>query len=419
MDKVGLWSATTLRRIFEEFKHVSILSLLQIVLISSQQSFHPRKELLPFYRYIRIDFLSYYGAEYFCPVSLLRVYGLTQMEEWKSDVWKAEWEASRGDVGTISEPSVITLEGRPTSSTTNDSAVTNNTESLAITRETTPPNSADPSSTELTEAKAPHTPILEHVVLATPDISIVGTSITTTAAVKEDQAVPLENVHTAPPTRSTPSTSDLSREANEPVIRPVNGHFDAPQSTEAENTTREASSASLTSVEAHTTSSTTSTSTSISGAPIESPQTIIRTVSTTIVLSAATPSASPSSVIPSGESIYRMIINRLNVLEANQTLYAKYLEEQGRMVNIRMERLEEDIGRLGGIVSRRLCRQYFWLTATQVTSQQQHVSKMLQVHRNELKYKQDQLAQQVESLAHEVCCRVEYATNCLIFLSRS
>ncbi len=98
-----------------------------------------------------------------------------------------------------------------------------------------------------------------------------------------------------------------------------------------------------------------------------------------------------------------MIINRLNVLEANQTLYAKYLEEQGRMVSIRMERLEEDIGRLGGIVSRRLCRQYFWLTATQVTSQQQHVSKMLQGHRNELEYKQDQLAQQVESLAHEVC----------------
>jgi hypothetical protein len=352
MDKVGLWSAITLRRIFEEFRPVSILNLLQIVLISSQQSFHPHKELLPFYRYIRIDFLSYYGTEYFCPVSLLRVYGLTQMEEWKSDVWKAEWEASQGDVGTISEPSVITLEGRLTSSITNDSAGTNSSEFPTITGETTPPNSADPSPMESIEAEAPPTPILEHVVPATPDISIVGTGITTTAAVKEDQAIPLEIVRTAPPTHSTTSTSDLNRETNESVIRPAEVDVDAlrpPQFTEAEHTTREASSASLTSVEIHPTSSITSTSASVSSPPIESPQTIIRTVSTTIVLSAATPSA--SSIIPSGESIYRMIINRLNGLEANQTLYAKYFEEQGKMVNIRMERLEEDIGRLGGIVS--------------------------------------------------------------------
>ncbi|KZS93724.1 Sad1/UNC-like protein, partial [Sistotremastrum niveocremeum HHB9708] len=49
------------------------------------QTFHPIVELRPFYRYMRIDFLSNYGNEYFCPVSLLRVYGLTQMEEWKWD----------------------------------------------------------------------------------------------------------------------------------------------------------------------------------------------------------------------------------------------------------------------------------------------------------------------------------------------
>ncbi|PWZ00007.1 hypothetical protein BCV70DRAFT_200180 [Testicularia cyperi] len=34
-----------------------------------------------FFRYIRIDFLEHFGSEYYCPVSLLRVYGLTPMEE--------------------------------------------------------------------------------------------------------------------------------------------------------------------------------------------------------------------------------------------------------------------------------------------------------------------------------------------------
>lgn len=49
-----------------------------------------------------------------------------------------------------------------------------------------------------------------------------------------------------------------------------------------------------------------------------------------------------------------MIMNRLTMLEGNQTLYARYVEEQGRMVNVRLERMEEDIGRLGGTVSTRV-----------------------------------------------------------------
>ena len=36
-----------------------------------------------FFRYIRIDFLEHFGSEFYCPVSLLRVYGITEMEEFK------------------------------------------------------------------------------------------------------------------------------------------------------------------------------------------------------------------------------------------------------------------------------------------------------------------------------------------------
>lgn len=35
-----------------------------------------------FFRYVRIDFLEHYGSEYYCPISLLRVYGLTQMDDY-------------------------------------------------------------------------------------------------------------------------------------------------------------------------------------------------------------------------------------------------------------------------------------------------------------------------------------------------
>ncbi|PWN28990.1 hypothetical protein BDZ90DRAFT_218164, partial [Jaminaea rosea] len=38
-----------------------------------------------FFRYVRIDFMEYYGNEYYCPLSLLRVYGLTQLDHFRRE----------------------------------------------------------------------------------------------------------------------------------------------------------------------------------------------------------------------------------------------------------------------------------------------------------------------------------------------
>ena len=43
-------------------------------------------------RYLRIEFLSHYGNEYYCPISLLRVHGKTMMDDYRADV-----KASRGE----------------------------------------------------------------------------------------------------------------------------------------------------------------------------------------------------------------------------------------------------------------------------------------------------------------------------------
>src|ERR1700729_2529611 len=34
-------------------------------------------------RYLRIEFVSHYGNEYYCPLSLLRVHGQRMLESWK------------------------------------------------------------------------------------------------------------------------------------------------------------------------------------------------------------------------------------------------------------------------------------------------------------------------------------------------
>ncbi|GAA6046711.1 hypothetical protein JCM3770_003129 [Rhodotorula araucariae] len=44
----------------------------------------------PFCRYIRVEFLSHFGSEYYCPVSLLRVYGYTQLEAFRESERKAK-----------------------------------------------------------------------------------------------------------------------------------------------------------------------------------------------------------------------------------------------------------------------------------------------------------------------------------------
>ena len=43
-------------------------------------------------RYLRIEFLTHYGSEYYCPVSLVRVHGKTMMEEYKHDMESLQGE---------------------------------------------------------------------------------------------------------------------------------------------------------------------------------------------------------------------------------------------------------------------------------------------------------------------------------------
>ncbi|RDW78766.1 Sad1/UNC domain protein [Aspergillus mulundensis] len=53
-------------------------------------------------RYLRIEFLTHYGHEYYCPLSLIRVHGTTMLEEYKHD-----GEASRAEeevAGEVAEP---------------------------------------------------------------------------------------------------------------------------------------------------------------------------------------------------------------------------------------------------------------------------------------------------------------------------
>jgi hypothetical protein len=57
-------------------------------------------------RYLRIEFLTHYGNEYYCPLSLIRVHGTTMMEQFRRDE-----EEARGD-DDFAEP-IEAAEGEP------------------------------------------------------------------------------------------------------------------------------------------------------------------------------------------------------------------------------------------------------------------------------------------------------------------
>ncbi|CAG7854924.1 Uncharacterized protein slp1 {ECO:0000250/UniProtKB:Q12232} AltName: Full=SUN-like protein 1 {ECO:0000250/UniProtKB:Q12232}; Flags: Precursor [Serendipita indica DSM 11827] len=333
------------------------------------QSFHPQKELLRFYRYLRVEFLSYYGKEYFCPVSLLRVYGLTQMEEWKSDLWKAEWEASQAaSIDAVTkepEDTVIILGAGSLSASASSGYHIPSTDSA--------PSTTSESSQTSQESKDPP----QRVESASSENKTAGSR-----AITESLHEIPSTSHPIPATggtlQSQPTESRETSESQETSLRQT-------QSSDGHHVVEEVPTSSDEKVSSTPPPTTSTPATSAENGYNEPTTSVVtRTVSTTIILSAATPSS--STAIPNGESVYRMIMNRISSLEANQTLYARYVEEQGRSVNIRLELIEEDIGRLGAVM----------------TSQQQRIKKMFERHRIDTERAHNQLAAQVEHLAHEV-----------------
>ncbi|KAG8815532.1 hypothetical protein FRC17_000674 [Serendipita sp. 399] len=356
--------------------------------IRGVQSFHPQKDLPSFYRYIKVDFMNYYGAEYYCPVSLLRVYGLTQMEEWKSDVWKAEWEASQASIAAIG----ISASQATLSSSNAGHSGTDNDTTHRSTAENEPNGGSDPSTANNTEKEVNNTKEITTAEVKNAPLETRQDSSTSVIPSSHE-------AHRSTKMEQSSASSDKTTLTAAPGSQATDGH-DVATNTDSGSTTYASTGAESTTSVGSTSSETITKTSEGALSDGKTLQTVTKVVSTTIVLSSATPPASTGVVVSSGESIYRIIINRLANLEANQTLYARYVEEQGRMVNTRLERMEEDIGRLGAIVA----------------SQQRNVAKMIEKHKAEIEYAQEQLAAQVDHLSHEVMLEKRLSVAQLVLL---
>ncbi|KIK85962.1 hypothetical protein PAXRUDRAFT_831944 [Paxillus rubicundulus Ve08.2h10] len=276
------------------------------------QSFHLPTSLRDFYRYIRIDFHSHYGHEYYCPVSLLRVYGLTHLEEWKWDMWESESRARLKDAGVQQQ---LITEGLLVSEAASSTSVSTGDISAFLDKLNTPPihPSAATSSllnlTSTTSRKTASSSLSTSAIgrVPIPDAGDEEQHITTIAATIAPSSVldamsSFASAMPSPPSSASPtlSTGNHSR-----------SHY---QNSE---------------VHAVTALST----------PPTHPSTLSHPQQPSV-------HATVSPLHGSGESVYRTIMNRLTVLEASHTLYARYVEEQTAGVREVLRKLGEEVGRL-------------------------------------------------------------------------
>ncbi|WWD17122.1 hypothetical protein CI109_101559 [Kwoniella shandongensis] len=233
-----------------------------------------------FHRFIRLDFPSYFGTEYYCPVSQLKVYGMNQMEAFK-------WEQKRLSAGSKEKDRSGNREKEQEERRARE----------RVEREKKEKEEKERQHQREKELDALEKLLHEQAGRAVPEI------LTETAILSSIEEV----TNTASP---EPTPSAITSNASDTI--------------------------NVTTIVSNESSSTNGGASSNVTTPAVRPS------------SSETPTAPPSSTYArsppprsdSSESIYAFIIRRLNALEGNSTLVARYIEEQAKVMRHMLTRVE-------------------------------------------------------------------------------
>ena len=293
-------------------------------------------------RYLRIEFLTHYGNEYYCPVSLLRVHGKTMMDDYRNEVKAGRGEEDldddivESDNDTKNEQFVKPVAEGPSLNDANPISEGMGQVSISSTPTTSAPiissnHSAIAEQSTLTSASAgwmPWTiyngPLLEQYALVSGKCAF------------NKGICDLESTHRIRVAERPPASDSQSTTAT--TSRSL---------TSTADTTLNISSTTSTKVSVSTDAVTTSTSpehgTDVRNA-IVSPST---TIASKVQVNHTSQSASkvlhqPHAASPTTqESFFKSVHKRLQQLEANSTLSLQYIEEQSRMLREAFNKVEK------------------------------------------------------------------------------
>ncbi|KAI1501303.1 hypothetical protein F5X99DRAFT_418667 [Biscogniauxia marginata] len=314
-------------------------------------------------RYLRIEFLSHFGNEYYCPVSLLRVHGTRMLDSWK-EADPADLELEEEATKTVSE----------------------------VAEETPDVVDERPEETEIVEPARVehHAGVVEqsnwmpywdglyfkHNYQPEPICAVADAPVPTSQVQEEDQRddspakpQPASTVEQAHPAASSINSSEpmTVRSIEQSTESPEPGSS-TPSSGEASTNSTEAT----TNISPDTISSPVSTNvssasiSSISGSPVSTGTSVAINNSktkTAAPTSIKPPSSRSSIKAPSGsptasrnktststtpaaatptvqDSFFKALTKRLQTLESNTTLSLQYIESQSKFLQEALARLE-------------------------------------------------------------------------------
>jgi hypothetical protein len=288
-------------------------------------------------RYLRIEFLTHYGNEFYCPLSLLRVHGTTMLEDYKRDLEALQLEdddkAIEESVDTSAEDGLVPeavaeqLSTEADGSETIDQAVEidalavpESFQNQAVSAITTQPSSIE--TLEVAESTCPTqlAPLFPGSKLKssidTCDVSEHGSS--TSSDLKTRDTIQTSN--NAPTNSSTGGIkiTGSTKSANATVTVPTMNNATAG----ASNTTAMPPKSDTAIDSKSNNASPSATSTDNTRTPVSSTQT-----------------TQPAPTMQ--ESFFKSVQKRLQMLEANSSLSLQYIEDQSRALRDAFQKVEQ------------------------------------------------------------------------------
>ncbi|RWR00404.1 hypothetical protein C8Q69DRAFT_484911 [Paecilomyces variotii] len=272
-------------------------------------------------RYVKIEFLTHYGNEFYCPVSLVRVHGTTMLEEYKheGDIGRGEEEVVDLAIEQAEEPGVV----QPTEPD-DGAAVNEPTPSVGnITDAATSHNGTNSGMCPLEKTESVLSFLVEVTDVCTideaplpsgraEDVTQASTSITNGTSTSTDT------------TNSTVFVDDASGEASE-IQKRTDKPGPSPASFSSWSTQTDRSEQDVqTETDSRPTVTATKEEQSVPPEPVKAtvPQ---------------PPAANPTTQ----ESFFKSVNKRLQMLESNSSLSLLYIEEQSRILRDAFNKVEK------------------------------------------------------------------------------
>jgi hypothetical protein len=291
-------------------------------------------------RYLRIEFLTHYGNEYFCPVSLIRVHGTTMLEDYKHDLqslYTEDDETETQEEGSAEDglvPDAVAevlleksevVESEPSAQTIENATTT--------TQEWTAAQSDSSSGTEdvlddsvaavMPTSPATHSVIFDDPNVQHPDLDVCETVAEVTSPQTE-----------APPTQSRTQPPAVEAETSPPP-GPTHTVVASPSNATALTESLQDSAA--------TTSTGSQNRTTRADAEQTSTVTKVSSGSTVVngTRSSASSTQAPAAAPTMQESFFKSVQKRLQMLESNSSLSLQYIEEQSRALRDAFQKVEQ------------------------------------------------------------------------------